>query len=54
MANIKEKFDSLVGARKRMDEIAGDETVTLTKLEVRLVQGGYKLIATTYPVKEDE
>ena len=54
MANIKEKFDGLETAKKHLLKLLDDETVTIKKIDLRMVQGGYKLIATTQPVKEDE
>lgn len=52
MANVNEKFDNLTDAKRRVLDLLDDETVTLKKLDLRSVQGGYKLIATTYPGEE--
>lgn len=54
MANIKEKFESYVAAKKRTCEILDDATVLVKKIDLRSVSGGYKLIVTTQPIKEDE
>lgn len=54
MPNLSKKNLDLPKARQQVNELLTDDSITVTKLDLRLVSGGYKLIATTHPVEQGD
>jgi hypothetical protein len=53
MAKVKKSFTDEIEAKKFVKELLDDTEGYLAKLDMRMVQGGYKVIATTYPVNNE-